>query len=264
MGPYFALRAQEDTGATLAAVARGYAIVRSLFETRKLWLAIEALDGKVDAQAQYDCFFECSRMIRRAVYWFLHRRVRNRNIEKSIERKQDEVSAVLADLPNALCGWSRRRFDRDTGNLESVGVPKALAERIASLRLFTQVLDIASLAHELHIDPLTVARLHFELGRGLRLDWLREQIEDLHVEGHWSAMARSTLRETLGREQLDLLKSVLKSATKGNHRAALAEWLAASNAGITRLKRTLDEMQASGQMDFATLSIALKEIAHLN
>jgi glutamate dehydrogenase len=203
-------------------------------------------------------------MVRRAVYWFLHRRVKNRNIEKSIDRKRKEVIAVLADLPTVLCGWSQRRFDSDAGNLESVGVPKALAERIASLRLFTQVLDIAALAHELAIDPLTVARLHFELGRGLRLDWIREQIEELHVEGYWSAMARSTLRETLGREQRDLLKTVLKRAEKGNHRAALAEWLAASNTGITRLKRTLDEMQASGQMDFATLSIALKEIGRLD
>jgi glutamate dehydrogenase len=131
------------------------------------------------------------------------------------------------------------------------------------LRLLTQVLDIASLSNELGVEPLTVARLHFELGRGLRLDWIREQIEDLYVEGHWSAMARGTLRETLGREQRELLKIVLKLAKKGNHRAALAEWLTASNTTIARLKRTLDEMQASGQMDFATLSIALKEIGRL-
>jgi glutamate dehydrogenase len=264
MGPSFAVRAQNDTGCNAAEVARAYAIVRELFDTRGLWRQIEALDGQLQAQVQYECFFECGRMVRRAVYWFLHRRGKNRNIEKSVERKQKEVAAVLGDLPNVLCGWSRRRFDRDTGTLESVGVPEALAERIASLRLFTQVLDVASLAHELGIDPLTVARLHFELGRGLRLDWIREQIEELHVEGHWSAMARGTLRETLGREQRDLLKTALKRAERGNHRAALAEWLAASNTGITRLKRTLDEMQASGEMDFATLSIALKEISRLN
>jgi glutamate dehydrogenase len=264
MGPSFAVRAQNDTGGDAADIARAYAIVRELFDTRGLWRQIEELDGQLQAQVQYECFYECSRMVRRAVYWFLHRRNKNRNIETSTERKRKEVSAVLADLPSVLCGWSKRRFESDAVNLESVGVPKVLAGRIAALRLLTQVLDIASLSHELKIDPLTVARLHFELGRGLRLDWIREQIEELHVEGHWSAIARSTLRESLGREQRALLQNVLKGSSKGQHRAALAEWLAASNAAIVRLKRTLDEMQASGQMDFAILSIALKEIGRLH
>jgi glutamate dehydrogenase len=263
MGPSFALRAQNDTGCNAAEVARAYAIVRKLFNTRQLWRDIESLDGELQAQVQYECFYECSRMIRRAVYWFLHRRHKNRNIETSVGRKHAEVAAVLAELPSVLCGWSRRSFESDTGNLETLGVPNALAERIAALRLLTQVLDIAAISHESGIAPLTVAQLHFELGRGLRLDWIREQIEELEVEGHWSAMARATLRETLGREQRALLQGILKGAAKGSYRAALAEWLAESNTAIIRLKRTLDEMQASGQMDFATLSIALKEIGRL-
>jgi len=264
MGPSFALRAQNDTGGDAGDVARAYAVVRELFDTRGIWREIENLDGQLQAQVQYECAYECSRMLRRAVYWFLHRRSKNRNIESSISRKQTGVSAVLAGLPSVLCGWSRRVFERDTGNFESVGVPKKLGERIASLRLLTQVLDIASLSHDLSIDPLTVARLHFELGRGLRLDWIREQIEELEVDGHWRAVARGTLRETLGREHRRLLHGILKSAKKGVHRAALAEWLAASKTHIARLKRTLDEMQASGPMDFATLSIALKEIGRLS
>ena len=264
MGPFFSLRLQNDTGHDAADVARAFAIVRSLFDTRRIWREIEDLDGQLQAQVQYDCFYECSRMIMRAVYWFLHRWNENRNIETSISRKRAEVSAVLADLPGVLCGWSRRRFERDAANLETVGVPKSLAERIARLRSMTQVLDIAELSRKFGVDPLIVAGLHFELGRGLRLDWIREQIEELQVEGHWSALARGALRETLGREQRALLHEVLKRARDGDHRAALVEWLAASDASIVHLKRTLDEMRTSGPMDFATLSIILKQIGRLH
>ena len=215
-------------------------------------------------RGQYECFYECSRMIRRAVYWFLHRREQNRNIERSIERKQAEVTAILAELPQLLCGWSKRRFEREVSEFVAVGVPDRIAQRIASLRLLTQVLDIAELARKLRIDPLSVGRLHFELGRGLRLDWIREQIEELRVEGQWRAMARGTLRETLGREHRSLLQGVLKRARDGDHGAALSEWLASYKAEIAHLKRTLDDMRASGQMDFATLSIALKEVGRLH
>jgi glutamate dehydrogenase len=264
MGPFFALRAEHDTGGTAADVARAYAVVRGVFDTRELWQQIEGLDGELQAAVQYECFFECSRMIRRAVYWFLHRRHQNRNIVASISRRHEEVAAVLAALPASLCGWSRRSYEQDTENFEALGVPHRLAERIASLRLLTQVLDIAELAQEFSIDPRMVARLHFELGRGLRLDWIREQIEDLHVEGQWRAMARATLRETLGREQRILLNGILKGAPKGGYDAALAEWLAAKTVAVARLKRTLDEMQTAAQMDFATLSIALREVSRLH
>jgi glutamate dehydrogenase len=264
MGPFFPLRSEHDTGGDAADVARAYAIVRGVFGTRELWREVEKLDGRLQAAVQYECFYECSRMIRRAVYWFLHRRSQNRNIEQSIGRKRAEVGAVLASLPAVLCGWSRRSYERDVGNFEVLGVPSGLAARIASLRLMTPALDIAELAIDFSADALTIARLYFELGRGLRLDWIREQIEDLEVEGQWRAMARGTLREALGREQRALLHGVLKKAGNRDYRVALAEWLAATTAGITRLKRTLDEMQTSGQMDFATLSIALREVGRLH
>jgi glutamate dehydrogenase len=176
---------------------------------------------------------------------------------------QEPVATVNAGIADVLCGWSRRSFEREVQSFESLGLPHRLGQRIAGLSLMTQVLNIAELGKTLAIDPLTVARLHFELGRGLRLDWIREQIENLQVEGHWRAMARGTLRETLGREQSALLGKILKRASSGDYRTALAGWLAEKNASITRLKRTLDEMQSSGPMDFATLSIALKEIGRL-
>ena len=263
MGPFFVLRAEQDTGADVADVARAYAIVRGLFDTRRLWREIEALDGQVQAEVQYESFFECSRMMRRAVYWILHRRSGHRSIEKSIAKKRGPVKAVLAELPAVLCGWSKKSFESDARNFESLGVPRRLGERIASLRLMPQILDIADLANKHGVDPVEAAALHFELGRGLRLDFIRGQIEDLAVEGHWRAMARGTLRETLNREQRALLDLILRRAKGGEHRAALAEWLAAANAEITRLKQTLDEMQASGPMDFAMVSIALQEIGRL-
>ncbi len=49
MGPMFVSRAQEDTGADAAAIARAYSIAREIFDVRALWSDIEALDNKVAA-----------------------------------------------------------------------------------------------------------------------------------------------------------------------------------------------------------------------
>ena len=264
MGPVFALRAREDTGADMASLGRAYAIVRSLFNTRELWRQIEALDGQVQAEVQYDSSYAAGRMFRRAVYWFLHRPDSHRSIATALARLQSPVAEVQRALPAVLCGWSKSGYDRDVTAFESLGLPPPLSAHIASLKLMTQIIDIADLSALLKVDPLAVARLHFELGRALWLDWIREQIEGLQTEGHWRALARGTLRETLAREQRSLLARIVRRGRGGDFDGALAAWLAASGKRIVRLKHTLDEMHTAGQTDFATLSIALKEIGRLH
>jgi glutamate dehydrogenase len=127
----------------------------------------------------------------------------------------------------------------------------------------TQALDIVEVAVDGKLEVETVARLYFELGRGLRLDWIRDQIELLEVEGRLRAMARATLRETLAQEQRSLVEKVLTRAGRSDPYDTLVEWLRETKAQITRTQRALDDMRASGQLDFATLSVALKEIGRL-
>ncbi len=47
MGPVFPVRAQDDTGADPAAMARAYSIAREVFAVRNIWAQIEALDNKI-------------------------------------------------------------------------------------------------------------------------------------------------------------------------------------------------------------------------
>jgi glutamate dehydrogenase len=263
MGPFFVLRADEDTGAGVAKIARAYSIVREIFATRLMWREVEGLDHAVQAEVQYDSVFQISRMVRRAVYWFLQRHPDGLEIEPTVKRLQPGVTRLLGALPDVLSGRSRSRFEADLRQFESLGLPAAVGRRIAGLNVMTQALDIVEVAVDGKLEVETVARLYFELGRGLRLDWIRDQIELLEVEGRWRAMARATLRETLAQEQRSLVEKVLTRAGRSDPYDTLVEWLRESKAQITRTQRALDDMRASGQLDFATLSVALKEIGRL-
>jgi glutamate dehydrogenase len=105
--------------------------------------------------------------------------------------------------------------------------------------------------------------VYFELAKELRLDWIREQIEGLKVQGRWRAMARATLRETLAQEQRALLRSALGGGRGRDPHEALAAWLTRSAPKVERVQRVLDDIQAADQIDFAILSVALKEVARL-
>jgi glutamate dehydrogenase len=262
MGPYFPFRAQEETGADIAQVARAYAIVREVFGVRALWRRIEALDYQVPAEVQYDVMFQISRMVRHAVYWLLQRYSAQLDVEPMIERFGPGIERVVGMLPG-LTGDGPGVLDEDARELEAAGLPEGASRQVAALTSMTQVLDIVELAEAQNLDPRDLARLHFRVGRSLRLDWIGEQIEELKVEGHWRAMARATLRETLAREHRAVVAGILERRGASNLEAALADWLAESSGRIERVTKVLDEMRAAGPMDFATLSIALKEVNRL-
>jgi glutamate dehydrogenase len=261
MGPFFMLRAEEETGANLTQVARAYAIVREVFGVRKLWREIEALDNEVRAEAQYDATFQIGRMVRRAVYWFLQNHADALEIEPMTLRfRRGAEQAFAAKL---VSGPVRERFEKHIADLRTAGFPEDLARRVASLDFTTQTLDIIELAREFKLSVKEIGTLYFDLAQKLRLDWVRERIEELKVEGRWRAMARASLRETLGRQLRALVRSVLRKRAGRGPRAALTAWLEKSQPQVAHVQRAFDDMQIAGAADFATLSVALKEVGQL-
>ena len=72
MGASFALRMQEDTGATAAEVARAFTIAREVFRARDFWREIEALDNKAESAAQRDATLAMWSLLRQATRWVLN------------------------------------------------------------------------------------------------------------------------------------------------------------------------------------------------
>ena len=91
MGPMFALRAIDETGSSPAEIARAYTIVREIFDIRDFWTQIEALDNEVQAEMQYAVMFKISRIMRRAVYWMLHRHSDDLAIEPLVKQLKPGV-----------------------------------------------------------------------------------------------------------------------------------------------------------------------------
>ncbi len=264
MGPFFVLRVAEETGASVADIARAYAIAREIFDVRRLWQGVESLDGRIETTTQYDAIFQISRMLRRSVHWLLERHRADLTITSVVRRFSPAVDEVLTAMPELASGRARRQLQRTTADLVQLGLPETLAQRIATLSVATRVLDIAEVARELRLPVRVVGELHFELARGLKLDWLRDQIEALKVDDRWSAIARSALRETLAREHRRLLTSILANRGRSLPRAALAQWLGSARERIVRVRRLLDEIGNAGPPGFSALSVALRELDRLH
>jgi len=105
--------------------------------------------------------------------------------------------------------------------------------------------------------------VYFEIGARVGLDWLRDQIEQLSVDGPWQAIARTGLRDGAMRIHRRLAERVLSRTDQGAAHARVTAWLEAGGDELAHWKRTLAEMRAFGATDFASLSVGVESVRKL-
>src|SRR6185436_8112330 len=263
MGPVFVTRAQEDTGADVAAISRAYTIAREVFAMRALWLDIEALDNRVPATVQYGLFFRTARLLRHASYWLLRNRDRELSIEAAVRELRAGVQALDDSIDVAMTGRAREQHDAVLAELLAAKVPEKLARRTARLAVLEPALDIVALARGERAPVAEVAHAWFELGMALGLDWLHVEIDRLSVDGSWQATARTGLRDSSMRAHRELTQQVLRTAGAKRVADRLARWTEARSDALGAWQRTLTEMRSVGAADFATLTVGVDAVRGL-
>jgi glutamate dehydrogenase len=263
MGPTFVARTQEETGAEPAEIARAYTAAREIFDMRKLWARIEGLDNKITAKLQYSMMYQTSRLLRHVTYWLLAHRRRELHVDAAVREFRRGVRELEAEIGHVLAGIDRERFELVRKQHIDAGAPAELAARIASLDSNNMALDIVELATKFNTRVLDVARVYFEVGASIGLDWLRNQVEQLPVEGPWQAVARTGLRDNALRIHRKVTERVLAREERGPAQARVAGWVSSAGEVLTHWQRTLTEMKTAGTADFATLSVGVETVRKL-
>jgi len=261
MGPVFPVRAQEDTGADPAAIARAYTIAREVFAARDIWAQIEGLDNRIPAEVQYSAMYQTTRLLRHASYWLIEN-LRATDIERAVRRYGAPVAELSRELNGVLSATARARLAGLRTRLIEQRVPEHLATRIASLEILHCALDLVEASMLARVPVGYAAKVYFELGERIGLSWIKEQIEGLAVDGQWQAAARRTMRDELYGLQRSLTGAVLKC--KGRDAAGrVDEWSGRRAPSIEQLKRIVVDLRTGSPPDFATLSVALQAVRRL-
>ena len=270
MGPAFVLRAQEDTGAEPARIARAYTAAREVFDMRRLWAQIEALDNRVPAKLQYAMTYETMRLLRHVTYALLASGRRPLSIDQAVAQLRGGVHELGTHIASSLAGLPHQRFEAARAQYLAAGVPPTLAESVASLDALNAALDIVEIASERRpsgrrgaASVREVARVYFEAGARVGLDWLRDQVEHLPVDGPWQAIARTELRERVQRIHRRIAEQTVRGSRTGSASARVAAWSAARAERLARWEQMLAAMRAAGDADFATLAVALESVRKL-
>jgi glutamate dehydrogenase len=263
-GTTFAFRLGEETGATASILARGFAVAREVLDMRSFWSAVEELDNRVPAATQLDMLIEGRRLMERSTRRLVRANPRTLDITVSTRYFQPGARMLARALPDVLGPDEREHFDEHAGELESAGVPRELARRVAGMPAMLSAFDIVEVARALDADPEMVMRTHFQLGSRLELNRLRDRIVELPRANRWQALARAALRDdlyTLHRALTQEVLSASRSATDSE--TAIEMWMAANAAALERCLRMLSDLKSARLYDTTTLPVALREIRNL-
>ena len=261
MGASFALRMHEDTGATPGEVARAYTIAREVFYARDFWARLEALDNKVSSDLQTDAMLVMWDLLRQASRWLLNLRGRPLDIRVMVERLKPGLRNIGKIIRRSMTEEEIAQLESQMQPYMDGGFPRKLAEWTVMLDRLFPALEVVETAASRRSDVNRIASVFFGLGDALELKWLRRQVEALAVGGQWHAISRANLRDELFTQHNRLVECVLQVG--GRKRDPLAAWLSAHSERVGEVQEMLRQMRKEGEMDYATLAVAVRSLAQL-
>ncbi|XZA01861.1 NAD-glutamate dehydrogenase [Xanthomonas albilineans] len=261
MGATFLMRMQEDTGRSIAEVAKAYTISRETLDARALWTQIDALDGKVPESVQIDALEVTWTLQRAFVRWLLFRPGTMPGITAAVERYHEPFNAIRA-ASGVLPETQRPLYEALVQQWQDKGLPPALAKQLSELRFLEPAFDIIEMARTRKLKPVEVSKVHFRLGEALQLPWLFEQIDALEVNGRWHAVARGVLRDELAKQHSALAGQVL-AVPGATAEFKVQQWLQRDDSSLRFTLGMLQELAAQKSLDYPTLSVAVQRLSQL-
>jgi glutamate dehydrogenase len=268
-GVSYAFRLAEEMNATATDAVRAFAVVTKVYGLPELWREIEALDNVVPTGTQDAMVLEVRRLLDRSARWLLSHRPQPLAVGAEINRFRSVVRELMPRMGDLLRGAQRESAVQRAEKLVADAVPATLAMRVATLLDAYGLLDVTEVAelaeHDAMIDiersPEETAQLYYALADHLNLDQMQTSVSDLERGNRWHALARLALRDDIYSSLRAITLDVLRQSDPGSPPDdKITTWEQANSSRLSRARSSLEEIQASGRLDLATLSVAARQI----
>lgn len=252
-------RLGEATGATTEELVRAFVVAEQVFGMAGLLDRIQSASASIDAVDEMMLY--ARRLLFRASRWFLAFRPQPLPMASDITRYRERV----ADLTARLDGWfgaaSAADVDARVRRYHSLGVAPDLAHDVAvSLHRFC-LLDIIDAAEIADRDPVEVGELYFAVMEHFGLEELLTAVSNLEYGDRWHALARLALRDDMHGALRALTLTILEGSEPDEPCAEkISEWESAHSSRLARVRSMLAEIEAAGNIDLATLSVAARQL----
>jgi len=264
MGAAFVARVRRDTGAATETIVRAWTVAVELGGLRGLWREVAEADPALPLDAEARCWRQIEAGAERATRWL----VRTQPGEAAASALFDtfalpvhEVGNVLeASLPAALANYTSVVIDE----IAALGVPRALAQRVAFAARLSERLDIAAIALEHNLAPADVAVGYYRICDLLDLEWLERRVLEIIASDHWERRVILGLADDLMALRSDFSTAIFAAnADAVDAEAAIDSYLVQNQFTLVRIGEIIDDVTTAPQVTLAALSVVVREITQL-
>jgi glutamate dehydrogenase len=273
LGITFFNRLSEDTGLKMCDIARAYTITRDAFKLRDLWLDIQNLMPKIEANIQIEMYREIATLVESTTAWLI-RGIEQpiRDIEKLVKEFSPKVEEVYNTLDKSLDKYAQKIRAERFQYYVSKKVPEKIAKRIASMDMMSSACQIVQVArNNKKVSIEYVAELYYSIGTRLHLRYLRMAAQSLKIDSYWDKLSLKSYTDNIYDQQMRITDEVVKYSISIRKKLAVKEvldkWEEDNNKQISRFNELIYDLQTHDYPDFSMLNVAgnrIKEITSIS
>jgi glutamate dehydrogenase len=250
-GPGLAFELAEELGVSLADVASAFVAVRDLFNFRALWTAIDtaAIPGTVHLDLHVAGVSALRTQMADAI-----RCAGEMTPSAIVERLKPGLDRMAKSVEKVLGPEPRAQLNRYQARLTSLGAPADIIAMLARIEALDGGIGVGLLANDLGVGEAATAAAYTALGEATGLDWAKGAAAALDPADPWERLLKAGLMREFEQMRLDVLRRITPDGTDPGN--ALAEWLAANQALVTRIATPIARARAGG-------GITVPMLAHL-
>ncbi|WP_115787127.1 NAD-glutamate dehydrogenase [Arthrobacter silvisoli] len=262
-GTAFAFRAMEETTVSATAVARGFVVMRQIWDFDAIMDAIAHLPAGLASEHGAAIALDMRRLLDRSVRWYVTHDFRDKPVADALARLEGPMSLMRANFTGFLHGINLAHSLKRLAHTDSLGVPHELGIRASEILVSYGLLDITAIAEELQEPPEAVAEVYFAVFERISAIPLLEHITMLPRATHWESLARAALRDDMYLVLADMTKAVVRHTARSATAAAdpverITDWERGNIEQLSRIQETIQEAIKPGPVDIAALSVAVK------
>ena len=262
-GITYAFRAIEETTATPAAVARAFVVAREAYDLPWITRKLADLPPEFPSEHSAGVAIHMRRVLDRATRWYVTHDHRDQPVTEALARIMPTMDLLRTRTTEYLRGSDLDRVQERLAHWDAVRLPHDLGTRAADMLESFGLLDI-SLVSEQTAEPIEVtADLYYAVFQRIGAASLLLRITDLPRQSRWETLARAALRDDVYSAVADMTISVMQMTPvsdpgQSDSVERIVAWERGHQEQLARIKDTLAEVTKPGQVDIASISVALK------
>jgi glutamate dehydrogenase len=257
MGSSFLHRVARDAGAGIPDVVRAWLVASRISGAPEMRADLAALEGRFPSDTVYRWLIELGEVLEATTHWLLGNVAGEDDTGGLIDSARADLATLRGSFARFVGGEDRAVFMARLGQMQDLGVERALGERLITLRFLPQLLEIVAVARAAGTEALATARAYYLVSERLATARLRDSLRAAAGDGPWERRHAQALADDVASAQRRLVAATLERAGGGDPAAALAELERARAPEVAAYTELLAEARG-GDAPLAAYGLAVR------